>query len=141
MKTKKYCTYFAQNRCNRGDQCPFLHELPPGHSPNQKNSDNSICYFFMTDKCKNTSTTCNYFHGFGKRLLHVKKIEATNNNIINLVKMDDTKFISSDEKSFIVHFMQNDEKPVTTLNQEGFKIGKMIYSSNKVILAIKQEGQ
>ena len=54
--------------------------------------------------------------------------------------MDDTKYISSDDKGFIIHFLQNDEKSETSLGKEGFKIGKMIYSSNKAIFALMKEG-
>ncbi len=135
-KKKKYCAFFFKNQCKNGNNCPFLHEYPPGKELN----DNYTCRFFLANKCKNQNGTCNYFHGFGKRLLHIKTIEGNKDYINNLIKMDDTKYISSDDKSFIIHFLQNDEKSETSLGKEGFKIGKMIYSSNKAIFALMKEG-
>ena len=135
-KKKKYCTFFLKNQCTKGNNCPFLHEYPPGKELN----DNYTCKFFLKNTCKNQNGTCNYFHGFGKRLLHIKTIEGNKNYINNLIRMDDTKYISSDDKSFIIHFLQNDEKSETSLGKEGFKIGKMIYSSNKAIFALMKEG-
>ena len=135
-KKKKYCAFFFKNECRNGNNCPFLHEYPPGKELN----DNYTCRFFLANKCKNQNGTCNFFHGFGKRLLHIKTIEGNKDYINNLIKMDDTKYISSDDKSFIIHFLQNDEKSETSLGKEGFKIGKMIYSSNKAIFALMKEG-
>ena len=135
-KKKKYCAFFFKNQCKNGNNCPFLHEYPPGKELN----DNYTCKFFLANKCKNQNGTCNFFHGFGKRLLHIKTIEGNKDYINNLIKMDDTKYISSDDKSFIIHFLQNDEKSETSLGKEGFKIGKMIYSSNKAIFALMKEG-
>jgi hypothetical protein len=135
-KKKKYCAFFFKNQCKNGNNCPFLHEYPPGKELN----DNYTCRFFLANKCKNQNGTCNFFHGFGKRLLHIKTIEGNKDYINNLIKMDDTKYISSDDKSFIIHFLQNDEKSETSLGKEGFKIGKMIYSSNKAIFALMKEG-
>ena len=135
-KKKKYCAFFFKNQCKNGNNCPFLHEYPPGKELN----DNYTCRFFLANKCKNQNGTCNFFHGFGKRLLHIKTIEGNKDYINILIKMDDTKYISSDDKSFIIHFLQNDEKSETSLGKEGFKIGKMIYSSNKAIFALMKEG-
>ena len=135
-KKKKYCAFFFKNQCKNGNNCPFLHEYPPGKELN----DNYTCRFFLANKCKNQNGTCNFFHGFGKRLLHIKTIEGNKDYINNLIKMDDTKYISSDDKSFIIHFLQNDEKSETSLGKEGFKIGKMIYSSNKAIFSLMKEG-
>ena len=135
-KKKKYCTFCLKNQCKNGNNCPFLHEYPPGKELN----DNYTCRFFLANKCKNQNGTCNFFHGFGKRLLHIKTIEGNKNYINNLIRMDDTKYISSDDKGFIIHFLQNDEKSETSLGKEGFKIGKMIYSSNKAIFALMKEG-
>ena len=135
-KKKKYCAFFLKNECRNGNNCRFLHEYPPGKELN----DNYTCRFFLANKCKNQNGTCNFFHGFGKRLLHIKTIEGNKDYINNLIKMDDTKYISSDDKSFIIHFLQNDEKSETSLGKEGFKIGKMIYSSNKAIFALMKEG-
>ena len=139
-KKKKICTFFLKNECRNGNNCPYLHEYPQGMPSNPHPNDNYICKFFLTNSCNKQSGTCNFFHGFGKRLLHIKTIEGNKNYINNLIKMDDTKYISSDDKSFTVHFLQNDEKSETSLDKDGFKIGKMIYSSNKVIFALVKEG-
>ena len=140
MKKREICRYFLKGICNKGNNCPFLHELPQGEAPNPHPIDNSICKFFLSDSCNKTGDTCNFFHGFGKRLFHIKKIERNGSSITNLIKMDDNKYISSDDQNFFVHFIQNDEKAKTSLEKEGFKIGKMIYSSNNVIFGLRKEG-
>ena len=53
--------------------------------------------------------------------------------------MDDKKYISSDSQVFYVRFSGNDEIHGENISQE-YKIGKLIYSSNKVICAIEKEG-
>jgi hypothetical protein len=57
--------------------------------------------------------------------------------------MDDTKFISSEEKGFIISFIQNEEQKEQPflMQKEGYKIGKMIFSSNKAIFALRREGK
>ena len=138
MKHKEICTYFLEGRCNRGNKCNFSHDIPQG-----VNLVPQTCQYFLTNSCKNKKDECRFFHGFGGCLLHMKSIKVKQEYIQNLVKMDDTKFISSDEKGFIVFFIQNEkpeEKPFI-LDKEGFKIGKMIFSSNKAIFALRREGK
>ena len=53
--------------------------------------------------------------------------------------MDDIKFISSDEQVFYIRNSGNDDNYGETIAQ-GYKIGKLIYSSDKVICAIQKEG-
>jgi hypothetical protein len=69
----------------------------------------------------------------------VKKIENHQKPINNLINMDDTKFISSDERTFYIRFSGNDNSHEETI-AEDYKIGKLIYSSEKVICAIQKEG-
>jgi hypothetical protein len=69
----------------------------------------------------------------------VKKIENHQKPINNLINMDDTKYISSDERTFYIRFSGNNDFHEETI-AEGYKIGKLIYSSEKVICAIQKEG-
>ena len=82
---------------------------------------------------------CHFFFFFCERLEHVKKIENHQKPINNLINMDDTKFISSDERTFYIRFSGNDNVHEETI-AEDYKIGKLIYSSEKVICAIQKEG-
>ena len=141
-KKNQYCTYFLQNRCNRGDKCPYRHEYPPNYQPNpqqqqQHPQNNShICKFFLTNSC--TKKNCTYFHGYGAKLKHMMTYTG-DKEIINLIKMDETKYISSHEKDFIVRFTNNPEESKQSLNKDKFKIGKMIFSGNKVIFGLMKE--
>ena len=55
--------------------------------------------------------------------------------------MDDNKYITSDQLSFTVRFIQDNGISDTSLDKKGIKIGKMIFSSNKVIFSLKMEGK
>ena len=139
MEQKNICTYYLKGICKNGDKCKFAH-VNPQNLVNNTNNNHNICAFFLTNSCR-YHNHCYNFHGFGNSLMHIKTIEnAIDNDIINLVKMDDTKYIISDEKSFIVRFNGKDETVKEALNKDGFKIGKMIYSNNKVIFGLKKEG-
>ena len=143
-KGDQICKFFLQNRCNRGDKCPFRHEYPPNYQPNPQqqhhqnnNSNNShICRYFMSNTCNKEN--CTFFHGYGTKLKHMKTYNG-NKEINNLIKMDETKYITSDEKDFIVRFTNSNEEIKQSLNKEEFKIGKMIFSGNKVIYGLMKE--
>ena len=144
MEEKKtpICKFFLTNSCNRGNKCPYRHEYPPNYQPNpqqqqQHPQNNShICKFFLMNKC--TKKNCTYFHGYGTKLKHMMTYKG-DKEIINLIKMDETKYISSDEKDFIVRFTNNPEESKQSLNKDEFKIGKMIFSGNKVIFGLMKE--
>ena len=53
--------------------------------------------------------------------------------------MDKNKFISSDNDLFYIRFSWKDDFYGQKIEQ-GYKIGKLIYFSNNVILAIEKEG-
>ena len=143
MSKKAVCQYFLNGYCKFGDKCKYSHNIkddidmnPPNQHkfPTQKNN---TCTFFLKNKC--TKSGCTYFHGYFDKLQHVKTITNHSNEINNLVIMDNTKFISSDTQTFYVRFSGNDEFHAETINQD-HKIGKLIYSSNKVICAIQSTG-
>ena len=142
MQKKPVCKYFLENRCNRGDKCPFLHEFPPGMQPNPQQPqhpqqhNSHICKFFLSNSC--SKPNCGFFHGYGNQLKHLKTING-DIEINNLIKMDDSKYIASDEREFIVRFTNRNEEVKESLNKEGFKIGKMIFSGNKVIFGLMKE--
>ena len=140
-KKNQICTFFLQNRCNKGDKCIFRHEYPPNYQPNpnqQQHPQNSshICRFFLTNTC--TKPNCTYFHGYGTKLKHVRMYKG-DKEINNLIKMDETKYIACDGKDFIVRFINNTEESKQSLNKAEFKIGKMIFSGNKVIFGLMKE--
>lgn len=142
MQNKPVCKYFLENRCNRGDKCPFLHEFPPGMQPNPQQPqhpqqhNSHICKFFLSNSC--SKPNCGFFHGYGNQLKHLKTING-DIEINNLIKMDDSKYIASNEREFIVRFTNRNEEVKESLNKEGFKIGKMIFSGNKVIFGLMKE--
>jgi hypothetical protein len=142
MQKKPVCKYFLENRCNRGDKCPFLHEFPPGMQPNPQQPqhpqqhNSHICKFFLSNSC--SKPNCGFFHGYGNQLKHLKTING-DIEINNLIKMDDSKYIASNEREFIVRFTNRNEEVKESLNKEGFKIGKMIFSGNKVIFGLMKE--
>ena len=136
MNKKEICKNFVKGKCIHGDKCYFSHDIPQ-----EMIKIPQTCKYFLSNSCYNKKSECHHFHGFGGCLFHYKTIKANSGYINNLVKMDDTKFISSDEKSFIVLFLKDDKKSETSLDKKGIKIGKMIYSSDKVIFALQREGK
>lgn len=105
-----------------------------------KNNNNNICKYFLENSCNKPKGQCKFFHGFGS-LLHFKTIFTKKGNINNLLKMDDNKYITSDQLSFTVRFIQDNGISDTSLDKKGIKIGKMVFSSNKVIFSLKMEGK
>ena len=138
---KQICTYYLKGHCKFGGKCKNLH--PPNPGPIQapqtgpSSSSSHTCSFFLKNAC--TKKDCHYFHGYCDRLEHVKTLDNHNKEINNLLNMDDTKFISSDEKVFYVRSSENEGIHGETIAQD-YKIGKLIYSSNKAICAIQKEG-
>ena len=154
MSNKKgICPYFLKGCCRFGDKCKNSHDTQMSDdsqkssdqpAPTSFNNDQNLnqskntCRFYLQDKC--TNKACTYFHGYNDRLKHLKKINEHKNEINNFVKMDDTKFISSDCQDFYVRNISENVKDYKeTINQE-YKIGKIIFSSNNVICAIQKEG-
>ena len=144
---KPICAFYLKGHCRFGDKCKNFHppnqgSIPmthPGLNPNpilsQPSSHN--CTFFLKNSC--TKKDCYFFHGYCDRLEYVKTIDNHNKEINNLLNMDDIKFISSDEQVFYIRNSGNDDNYGETIAQ-GYKIGKLIYSSDKVICAIQKEG-
>ena len=150
MSSKIKCHYFLNGNCKYGANCKYSHEIdvvPMATNSPQKNKNQHQhqhqhqqvipCTFFLKNSC--TKKNCNFFHGYGGRLQYVKTIANHTNVINNLVNMDDTKYISSDCQVFYVRFSGNEDIHCENIAQE-YKIGKLIYSSNKVICAIEKEG-
>lgn len=147
MSNRPVCLFFLKGKCKFGDKCMNYHprDIPAADVPmnsedttipqiNNKKSS-STCHFFLSNKC-NKGKDCPFFHGYCDRLEYLKSIENHQSNIINLVNMDNTKYVSSDEESFHIRFSGKDEDYGKSISKD-YKIGKLIYSSNKVICAIK----
>jgi len=141
---KKICEFFLKGKCKFGNQCHNLHTFPPNYQSNPMTKPqshhhapkNSVCTFFLKNAC--TRPNCPFFHGYGNFLQHVKTYE--NEKIINnLIKVNEKEFISCDEKAFIVRFTDNRKEEPQSLSKEGYKIGKMIFSGNKIIFGLKKE--
>ena len=135
---KKICTYFLQGKCIFGNKCHNLHEYP-NHPNNQIPSNHSpICRFFLKNAC--TRENCPFFHGYENTLQHIKTYNYTNTKEINnLIKVDDRTFILTNEQALITKFTDEDKDVKNELNQEGYKIGKMIYSGNKKIFGLTEK--
>ena len=67
------------------------------------------------------------------------KLFKNEKEINNLINVNRNEYIACDEQSFIVRFADNDKEVKESLNKEGYKIGKMIYSGNKIIFALRKE--
>ena len=52
--------------------------------------------------------------------------------------MDDRTFILTNEQALITKYIDDDKDVKNELNQEGYKIGKMIYSGNKKIFGLTE---
>ena len=143
MKRKEKCFYFQKGQCKNGNNFPFSHELNgekivPNQNKDKSNTDKNICTFFLENKCNRPKGQCKFFHGFGDVLQYEDTVQAHKDQIINLIKMDNEKYISSDNQSFIIHLIHKDkiyEQPLEDNN----KIGKMIYSLNNVIFIINKD--
>ena len=143
VENKKICEYFIRGNCRYGNKCHNLHEFPKNfpNNPMQKpfgqfhNQKSSICTFFLKNSC--TRKNCPFFHGYDNNLQHVKTY-INEKEINNLIKVDEKEFIACDEQAFIVRFSDNPEEVKKSLNKEGYKIGKMIFSGNKMIFGLKK---
>jgi hypothetical protein len=146
MSNKKIiCPYFLKNECIYGSNCWYSHDVSMIDNSlnirpapiNFKQQSSKTCTYFLENRC--TYKDCAFFHGYCDRLQHVKIIDEHTSEINNLVKMDDTKYISSDIQAFYVRFSGNSNNVKKTINQ-GYKIGKLIFSSDKAICAVQKEG-
>lgn len=130
---KTICLFFLKGHCKFGKNCKNIH---PDNVNSQITQNVSVCTFFLKDACTKNNN-CHYFHGYHNILEHVKKIVNHKNNINILLNMNESQFISSDDKTFYVRFSGNDNFHDETIAQD-YKIGKLIYSSGKVICAIEK---
>ncbi len=140
--SKSICSFYLKGTCKYGEKCKFLHptDVPIQIIDDTTNAQTSqkttsVCHFFLNNKC-NKGNNCPFLHGYCNRLEHLKSIDNHQYPISNLVNMDNIKYISSDEKSFHIRFIGNNQEHGENIAQD-YKIGKLIYSSNKVICAIQ----
>jgi hypothetical protein len=145
MSQNKICQFYLMGKCKFGNKCKNLHtydvqmnqEISPISpiSQIQPKSTTTTCHFFLDNKCTKGSN-CPYFHGYCDRLEYLKSIENHQSNITNLVIMDNIKYISSDERSFHIRFSGINNEHGQNIAQD-YTIGKLIYSSDKLIMSIK----
>ena len=133
MPNKVICKYFIKGLCRYGNRCKNIHPDIVNQPINSKNV--RVCRYFLADNCTKNKD-CQYFHGYCNRLELVKKIINHKNNINNLINMDESKYISSDDTTFYVRFSNDDTFHDETIAND-YKIGKLKYSSEKVICAIE----
>ena len=143
-KKPPVCQFFLKGNCKFGEKCHFYHptDVPMSSSSAQTQKTqhpqhDNTCKYFLTNSCTKNNK-CEYFHGYCDRLQYVKTIGDHTNVINNLVNMDDVKYISSDNSIFYIRIsgsVLQSEK----INEE-YKIGKLIFSANKVICAIQKDG-
>ena len=138
---QKICPYFLQNKCKWGDHCKNLHQLPgnnlnPNQNPHfsyQNNPKDYTCKFFLAGNC--TKKNCNYFHGYGNKLLNLTTyVNAHEMPIKCFAQINENKFISCDESSFkIWGFNPGFEKLKEEKIPEG-KIDNLLYSNGKIFI-------
>lgn len=145
QQNRPICQYFLKNKCKFGNKCRDLHPddinmITSNSQPNTNHAHqkSSTCHFFLTNSCTKKDK-CDYFHGYCDRLQYVKTIDNHKNEINNLVNMGDSKYISSDFETFYIRFSGSNEYLGENINSE-YKIGKLIYSNNKVIFGIQKNG-
>jgi hypothetical protein len=145
MQKKTICQHYLMGKCKFGDKCRNIHpddinmrsqnsQQNPVKAPNKS----STCHFFLNNKC-DKKEKCEYFHGYCDRLQYVKTIGNHKNEINNLVNMYETKFISSDFETFYMIDSGTNQFQGENITQE-YKIGKLIYSNNKIIFGIQKGG-
>ena len=153
-KSNKPCKYFLQGHCMYGDKCNFSHvqqnqsnnmmqddgqinlsHPPPQGKPNTtQNQNKNQCTYFLQGNC--TKPNCGYFHGYGTNLQNVSFESAHSSKILNLVIINELRFITSDSNSFKIWALQ----PSFTCSQETKvegNISKLIFSNDKIILAVQ----
>lgn len=147
MEVKKKnieCRYFKSGCCKNGDRCPYLHtpnnpSFSSNPSPQNNETESHICRHFIKDDCSRKN--CAYFHGYLEKLEFVTKIDNHKKDIQCLIKMDDKKFVSSDISVFFVRMIEGEEIKFFNyeVNESEYKIGKVSFFNNKVILGMEKQ--
>lgn len=153
-KKSKICTLFLIGKCAYGNNCKFQHIHPNQNQNIQMSNDNpqsniiqnsnnssqmqnkNICKYFLSGNC--TKPNCQYFHGYGPTLQNVSFESAHNSKILNLVIINEFRFITCNINSFKIWVLQ----PSFTCSQETSvegTISKLIFSQNKIILATQTD--
>ena len=140
MENKKICKYYLSGYCKYGKTCHYIHpdnqNIMIDEEPAKpiSNKSGKTCSFFLDNKCNREN--CHYFHGYCDILKHIKTIQ-NDSDINNLVKIDDTRFLLSDEQKIYAKDLQNN-KDIPIYQDDNSRIGKVVVSSNKVIFAIQK---
>lgn len=146
MQKSIICQHYLKGKCKFGDKCRNIHHSDDIIMPSPDSQQNPIkapnksttCRFFLDNKC-DKKEKCEYFHGYCDRLQYIKTIGNHKNEINNLVNMYETKFISSDFETFYMTDFGTNQFQGENITQE-YKIGKLIYSNNKIIFGIQKGG-
>lgn len=149
MESKKPCIYYLKGNCRNGKNCKFSHDVDVNMKPNIPNTPNNQnfqnnqhgshdCIHFLKGNCTR-GDKCAYFHGYLERLQYDRSINNHNSLVNELIFMDDKKYISSDEDQFFIRQIDNKEEKndISYKIKEGCKIGKTIFSGNKVIAIVE----
>lgn len=149
MEKKQPCIFFLKGNCKKGKNCPFSHDVDVNMRSNnfsninnnpmfQQNNNSHNCKYFMEGRCNRDG--CSFFHGYCNRLQHFKTISNQKNLIKELIKTGNTSYISVDDNEFFARKLENPNENNDPSNKiaDGFKIGKVIFSGNKVICSVEK---
>lgn len=132
------CKFFNRPEgCRNGDKCPYIHQIN-GTVPNtfqhnpQNKHDSHVCKYFLNNTNCPFYPKCAYFHGYCEKLAFNNTLEEHQKPIKAIISLDEVKYLSSDEDTFFVRTGENGFIHKQTV-ENGFKIGKIIFSGNKVI--------
>ena len=135
----QFCKFFLKGECNKGNNCPFIHQIPQGmqiqnpHQFKKKENKDNTCKFFLQGNC--TKANCNFFHGYGNKLLSLTSFKNAHNlPIICFSQINEDKFISCDETSFKIWGFKPEFKSLQEEKINEGKISKLIYSNGKIFI-------
>ena len=149
MDKSQPCKYFLKGVCKYGKNCRFSHDININMRPNnssntdnnpmnQQNSNSHNCIHFMKGNCTR-GDKCAYFHGYCNRLQHIKTINNQKNLVKELISAGNTSYISVDDNELFVRKLENVNESDDESDKipEGYKIGKVIFSGNKIIYSFE----
>lgn len=161
QKKQKPCIFFQKGNCRNGSNCEFSHELDgggmnqermvinstddnpgsnPGNNPGSNfppNLSKKICGFFLKGTC--TKQNCKFFHGYAENLQNVMIEKIHEKNIIGMCPISDKKFLTADQNLIQIWLITDTEHKIMGTQPFEEKITKVIYSSEKVIVATQIE--
>ena len=145
MEKSQPCKYYLKGVCKNDKNCRFSHDIDINMRPNNssstdnnpmnhQNNNSHNCIHFMKGNCTR-GDKCAYFHGYCNRLQHIKTINNQKNIVKELISTGNTSYISVDDNELFARKLENvnESDDESDKIHEGYKIGKVIFSEDKII--------